>query len=636
MADETYEAALRLVLQDELTNALNRTQAKSDQFSKATAGSWKKAFIDIKTAANRAAQDINRGQRMIRSGAMTAAAGIAAAAPLALAAKAAGTFQDGMAEVATLTDKSAKQITAAFGPIVNETRRTFGKEAQSTIKALYDGFSAGVPKTQEAAKEYLDATGQMALGGKTDMAAAADAITTVKNAWAFQGLSFQQIVDQTFAGVQEGKTTVTELSASMGQAAATVSSARIKYEEFIGATAALTAAGVKTPQAMTQITAAITAINKPSLEASKAFKKIGAEITPLTLKNRGFAGTLDYITERVNRHTTSEEKRKELMNKMFSSVEAMRAVTLLAGDANEKFKDSTEKAAKAQGLMGGAADKMREGPMHKYRQAVQDTQIAWENFGTIVAPIFTNLLDEFGPVVKSVSDWVQENDALVQTLAVTVLWLSAAAVAFGVLKAAMGVALIIKGVATALWGMNAALLANPIVLIAAAVVAGLVGWAAMIYLVITRTEEVGLAFQYMGLIAQGVFNEIQLAVFETFQKITDFLTPLKEAIGIEIKGDWTSNIEEQQRDLDRINREMDANLNETRIIMERREELDAGKKGGGGGDLNLGGITNNITLPVNALTGTVDPEGLAKQIAEETRKEMEKVKKQKNREDIGK
>lgn len=633
MSDETYEAALRLVLQDELTNALRRTQAKSDQFSKATASKWKQAFTDIKTAANRAAEDINRGQAMIRSGAMTAAAGIAAAAPLALAAKAAGTFQDGMAEVATLTDKSAKQITASFGPIVNETRRTFGKEAQGTIKALYDGFSAGVPKTQEAARLYLKATGEMSLGGKTDMGAAADAITTVKNAWAFQGLSFQQIVDQTFAGVQEGKTTVTELSASMGQAAATVAGARVKYEEFIGATAALTAAGVKTPQAMTQIAASIMAINKPSSEAAKMYAKIGAEITPLTLSQKGFAGTLDLIKEKVNAYTASEEERKSIMNVLFSSLEANKAVTLLSGDANEKFKDSTEKAAKAQGLMGEAADKMREGPMHKYRQAVQDTQIAWENFGAIVAPIFTNLLDEFGPIVKSVSDWVQENDALVQTLAVTVLWLSAAAVAFGVLKAAMGVALIIKGVATALWGMNAALLANPIVLIAAVMIASVAAIGAAIYLLVTRTDEVGLAFQYMGLIAQEAFNNLQLAVFETLQSIIQGINKIP---GVTVPIDFKSNIKEQEKDLDRVSKAMDENLSEARVVMERREELEAQKSGKGGGDvLNLGGITNNITLPTNALTGTVDPEGLAKQIAEETRKEMEKAKKQKNRENIG-
>ena len=632
MANEQYEAALRIVLQDELTNALKNAEARSNAAAKGTEKGWRNAFDGMKRGIEDAQRTIDRGQSQIRSGAMTMAAGIGMAAPLALAAKAAGTFQDGMAEVATLTDKSARQITASMGPIVNETRRAFGQDAQGTIKALYDGFSAGVPKTEEAARLYLNATGQMALGGKTDMAAAADAITTVKNAWEFEGLSFQQIVDQTFSGVRDGKTTVTELSASMGQAAATVASARIKYVEFIGATAALTSAGVKTPQAMTQISAAITAINKPSLEAQKAFKKVRAEITPLTLTQKGLGGTLDYITEKVNAHTSSEEKRKELLNQMFSSVEAMRAVTLLAGDANDKFKESTNNAAKSMGIGGKAADKMREGPMHRYRQAIQDTQIAWEGFGTIAAPIFANLLDAFQPILKGVTDWVQENDALVQTLAVTVLWIAALTVGFGLLKVAMGIAMVIKGVAAAIWAMNVALIANPIVLLAAAVVVsvGLIGVA--IYLLITRTEEVGLAFQYLGLSIQEVFNDAQKYIYIALQGIIDGINKIP---GVNIPIEFKSNIKEQEDDILRINKKMDQNLNETRLVMERRDELNASGSGNANsGGFSMGDITNTITL--TALPGfeTVDPDGLAKKIADETKKAAEKAAKQKNREKL--
>jgi len=642
MADEQFEAALRLILQDELTNALKRVEAVSNETAKGTEKGWKGAFKGIQAGMKKAQQQIQKGQQQIRSGALTMAAGVGMAAPLALAAKAAGTFQDGMAEVATLTDQSAAQITAAFGPIVNETRRAFGKDAQGTIKALYDGFSAGVPKTQEAARLFLQSTGQMALGGKTDMAAAADAITTVKNAWQFEGLSFKEIVDQTFVGVQEGKTTVGELSQSMGQAAATVAGARVRYQEFIGAVAALTSAGVKTPQAMTQISMAVNALNKPSKDAQKAFKAVGAEITPLTLQQRGLAGTLDYLTERINASTTSEEKRKELMNSMFGSIEALKAVTLLAGDANDKFKSSTQKAGEDVGAMGRAADKMREGPMHKYRQAIQDTQIAWETFGTVTAPILADLLETLTPIVRDIADWIEENRSLVSGLAVATLVVAGLTVAFGALKMAMGVVNIIRGVTTAMWSLNAAVIANPIMLLVvglAIAAAAFIYWG---YTIATKSDEVGLAFQYLGLSIREVFNQIQLWIFESLEaisrKLDPFFAKIEKLTGKDFSFGFKANVEEQKKDLEDTRKAMEENLNDTRRIMERRQELEAqkGGKGGGAGDFNVGGITNHIDLSgFGGDIGTLDPQGLAEHIAKETAKSMEKEKKQKNRENIG-
>lgn len=642
MADETFEAALRLVLRDELTKALKNTRSKSDAAAKGTAKGWTKAFATMRKGMSKAQKDIQKGQQQIRSGLTTVAAGLTIAAPLALAAKSAATFQDQMAEVATLTKKSAKEITAEFGPIVNATRTTFGKEAQGTIKALYDGFSAGVPKTKAAADAYLKATGEMALGGKTDMASAADAITTVKNAWAFEGLSFKQIADQTFAGVQAGKTTIDELSASMGQAASTVAGARIKYQEFIGATAALTAAGVKTPQAMTQIAASIAAIQKPSAEAAKMYKKIGAVITPLTFKTRGYAGTIDYIKGKVDAHTKSEDKRAEIFNTLISSVEAGRAVFALAGDQNAKFKESVDEAAKSQGLMGEAADKMREGPMFKYKQAIQESKIAWEAFGAVTAPIFSDLLEDISPVVKDITAWTRENRDLVKTLATAALWISALTVAFGLLKAAMGVAMVIKGVTTALWSMNAALFANPFVLVAAAVVVAVGLVAGGLYMLITRTDEVGLFFQYMGLTIKQVWYNVKTDTFEALNSISEMVDPLtkklKSLTGLDLGFDFSANVKLAKGDAAQVEKEIEDVLRLQNAISTRREELEAKNKGkgvGGGIDtMNLGGITNNLILPAGVPISQVDIDALGIQMEKKTIAAMKKAKKQKNREKV--
>ena len=631
---EEFEAALRLVLKDEVTQGLAMTTQASNTAASKTAKGWKGAFGTMEKHAQKAHKTIQRGQGQIRSGAITMAAGAAMAAPLVLAAKAAATFEEGMAEVATLTKQSATEITASFGPIVNATRKTFGVDAQNTIKALYDGFSAGVPKTKEAAAEYLKATGQMAQGGKTDMAAAADAITTVKNAWAFEGLSFKEIVDQTFSGVRDGKTTVTEMSASMGQAAATVAGARVKYHEFIGAIAALTLAGVKTPQAMTQISAAISAISKPSDEATKAFKRVRAEITPLTIEQRGLGGTFEYLTGKINAYTKDEEKRKSLINEMFGSLEALKAVTLLAGDSADKFAESTDNAANSTGAMSDAARKMTEGPMHDYRQSVQDTQVVWESFGRTVTPMFSDMLKMTQLIISDTTEWASENEDLVDTLTKAVLVVGGLTMAIGAAKIILGFTTMIKGATLAIWGMNAGLLANPVTWMALGMVAAVGAISIALYTLITRSEDVGLAFEYLGLSILKVFADIMLSINETIASIVE---KVQSVTGIDIGVNVKENVQGTQDYSDELQGRMDAVLNQQRLTTERREELNAKKAGGGDAaaeaPLSIGGINIDLKLP-NVPISQQDLDKLGIDIEKKTIDAMRKVAKQKSREAV--
>lgn len=656
MADEQYEAALRLVLQDELTNALSRARSRSNTEARQTARGWTGAFSRMQTGAKKAADEIMKGQRQIKSGALTAASGVAVAAPLALAAKAAGVFQDGMAEVATLTNRSAADITASFGPIVNATRRTFGVEAQDTIKALYDGFSAGVPQTLKGAKAYLDAASQMKVGGATNMAAAGAAIMTVQNAWKFQGLSFKEVSDQMFSGVQGGVTTIGELSASIGNAASTVAGARVPFYEFMGSVAALTSAkgAGSTSRVMTELAASIIAIQKPSAEAAKLYKKIGAEVDPLTFKTRGYAGSIDYIRDKVNAYTKDEAERIEIFQKLIGSIEAGKAVFALAGDQNKKLKEEIDNAKDSTNGMGVAARKMTEGPMHQYRQSVEDTKIAWETFGTVTAPIFSEMMSVIQLIVSDVTEWIEENRELTETISMIVLAISGLLVVLGALKMLMGVVTMIKAVTTAFWAMNSAILANPVTWVVAAI--ALIAGA--LYMLITRTEDVTLFFQYMGLNIQKVFNEMQLTVFKALKYIDELLTPvtstIKELTGVDLSINWSSNIKEQQQDLKDVESSMTDIFNTQRAVTARREELSGDRTGKAietlkpvgtvRGDVlrtpasetkvDIGGITNVLQLPdVPISQQSLDQLGL--KVEQATIKAIKKAAKQKSREKIG-
>jgi TP901 family phage tail tape measure protein len=627
MADETFESALRLVLQDELTNALVRTQKRSDGIAQDTEKGWRKSFAKMRKGMDDAAKKIQKGQQQIKSGFVTMLKGVAVVSPLALAAKSAAEFSDGMAEVSTLTKSSAAEIEGSLGPIVNATRRAFGQQSQATIKALYDGLSSGVPQTQKAVKDYLDATGAMALGGATDMASAADAITTASNAWKFEGLSFMQIADQMFAGVQEGKTTVTELSASLGQVAATASGARITFSETIGAIAALTAAGNKTPRAMTQITQLISALQKPSGEAARQMKKVGVEITATTLQSKGLAGTLDDITAKVNAHTKSEDERKKILGDIFGPIDSMKAALLLAGDQNQKFKDSTDKARKSTGLMGEAADKMKSGPMFQYKQAIEETKIAWEAFGSVTAPILADLLRDIKPVIKSVTTWVRENRSLVGTLAKVVLGIGGFIAALGAIKVAAGVITVIRGVAGAVQTLSAALYANPIILIITLIVALLATMAVGIHRWTTRTDEMVTQTEINFTVLLLLFTNLKRVALQQFDDIINaWRTLTSEVGGGEFKKSTLAvSATNEQKALSRKLADASVKLQG----LERTRE--AGAAGAGGAGDIITNTIGKIEMPITLQNGG---EAEAKKLMQHLDKGLKKAKKQKDREGL--
>ena len=153
-----FATSWEIQLKDQFSNQMKKIEGKSVKAAKKTQGAWAKAGTGISKSFNKMAVSFGA---LIGVGAVVNV--------MKNATKSFLDFEQGMAEVATLTDMSTKQVITNFGGIVEATQTTFGKNQQDVIKALYDGFSAGVPVTKLAAKEYLDAVGKMAIAGVTDM-----------------------------------------------------------------------------------------------------------------------------------------------------------------------------------------------------------------------------------------------------------------------------------------------------------------------------------------------------------------------------------------------------------------------------------------------------------------------------------
>ena len=96
------------------------------------------------------------------------------------AARAALDFGAAMSEVSTLLKDTSGM--AALTTNVRALTREFGGDHVTEAKALYQIISAGATDAAQAT-DLLRVSNQLALGGVTDVATAADGLTTILNAW---------------------------------------------------------------------------------------------------------------------------------------------------------------------------------------------------------------------------------------------------------------------------------------------------------------------------------------------------------------------------------------------------------------------------------------------------------------------
>lgn len=300
-------------------------------------------------------------------------------------------FSESMGEVSTLLDD-----TSGMPALTREVRaltRQYGGDVNKNAKALYDIISAGANGSAEA-MGTLDTANRLAIGGVTDVSISADGLTSVLNAYGIEASRAVEVSDKFFTTVRQGKTTVPELSQSIGQVAPLAATAEVGLSELLSAVAALTAAGVKTPQAITGIRSAISNILKPSKQATDLAAELGIQFDAQALKARGLSGFLNEVAEATQGNT-------EQMSLLFGDVEGLNAALALTGNAADSFAESMDAMEDSAGATDEAVAKMMDTPARKkarFKAAVNDVLLSLGDAATSMTPLLeglTELIDRF-------------------------------------------------------------------------------------------------------------------------------------------------------------------------------------------------------------------------------------------------
>jgi TP901 family phage tail tape measure protein len=403
----------------------------------------------------------------------------------------------GLREVVTLTGDTGDAANATFGEfstLVADLSKEFGIAQSVLTGGLYQALSAGVPK--DNALEFMQVASQAAIAGVTDVETAVDGLTTIVNAFGLDTEEAQAVADSMFAAVKGGKTTFEELSASLFNVGPAAAAAGVSFEEVNAAIATMTAAGVPTAQATTQIRAAMVGLQKPSKELDAIFQSLGYDSAQLAIESEGLGFALDAVKD------ASGGSNGQLQT-LLGSVEAVSAVNILAGTGAGKFADELNRQSDAAGSVQDAFDEIDKSRVLE-RQAV-----AFQNMGIAIGNVLIPFMEVLVPLFTGFAEYVSKNS-----------------VVFTILAGIFG------ALAIAILAVNFALNANPIVKVITLVAALAAGIVLLVNWLVTLYGGWTKLFTDIG----AGFVEFVLAIGRGLKQIDAFFLAVFQGIGSVAKG----------------------------------------------------------------------------------------------------
>lgn len=352
------------------------------------------AYVDVRAKFDKLDKDLGG----LKSKVSTALTGVAVAGGAALAGlgiavtkfstdsiKEFASFEQGMNEVFTLLPGITQETMDKMSKDVLNFSKEFGTLPEEVIPALYQAISAGVPP--ENVFDFLGTAQKAAIGGVTDLETSVDGISSVVNAYGEDVITASEASDLMFTAVKQGKTNVDELSKSLFNVTPTAASLGVKFGNVTAALASMTAQGVPTSVATTQLRQLLVELSKEGSAASETFKEIsGQSFADFISAGGNVQGALQLMEE----HAAGANLN---VSDLFGSVEAGNAALALTGGGTETFTKNLAEMEESGGAAATAFEQMDTG----IGRAGERAQALWSTIkigvGDALEPLISSLIE---------------------------------------------------------------------------------------------------------------------------------------------------------------------------------------------------------------------------------------------------
>lgn len=300
-------------------------------------------------------------------------------------------YETAIAKVGTIADTTKVPI-GELKEQITDLSGTMGIAAGDLAEATYQAISAGQDTGDAVA--FAGQAAKLAAAGFTSSSSAVDILTTALNAYGLGADKATHVSDVLLTTQNLGKTSVDELSASMGRVIPLAAAYGVNVENLSSGLAIMTANGIATAEATTYTKSMLNELGDTGSTVGKILQKeTGQGFAELMDSGKSLGDVLQVLYDSVGGDSTQ-------FAALWSSVEAGTGALSLANSGAEKFNNVLGQMVNSSGATETAYTTMTDTMAHRMESLKTNAQ----NLGIA---LFDSVSGKLGAAVSLASDYLQ-------------------------------------------------------------------------------------------------------------------------------------------------------------------------------------------------------------------------------------
>lgn len=300
-------------------------------------------------------------------------------------------FETAVAKVGTIADTTKVPI-GELKEQITDLSGTMGIAAGDLAEATYQAISAGQDTGDAVA--FAGQAAKLAAAGFTSSSSAVDILTTALNAYGLGADKAGHVSDVLLTTQNLGKTSVDELSASMGRVIPLAAAYKVNVENLSSGLAIMTANGIATAEATTYTKSMLNELGDTGSTVGKILQKeTGQGFAELMDSGQSLGDVLQVLYDSVGGDATK-------FAALWSSVEAGTGALSLANSGAEKFNDVLAQMENSSGATETAYTTMTDTMAHRMESLKT-------NAANLGIALFDSVSGKLGAAVSLASGYLQ-------------------------------------------------------------------------------------------------------------------------------------------------------------------------------------------------------------------------------------
>lgn len=294
-------------------------------------------------------------------------------------------YETSLAKVGTIADLGKLSI-QKLGSQITDMSNTMGIAATDIAEATYQAISAGQDTAN--AVEFAGQAAKLATAGFTSTTSAVDILTTALNAYGLSADQAGHVSDVLLTTQNLGKTSVDELSSSMGRVIPLAAAYNVSVENLSSGLAVMTANGIATAEATTYTKSMLNELGDTGSTVGKILQaETGKSFAQLNAEGKSLGDVLQILYDNVGGDSTA-------FAGLWSSVEAGTGALSLASGGADKFNGVLAQMVDSAGATDTAYQTMTD----TFQHSMESLQITAENLSI-------DLFEAMEPGLKEAANW---------------------------------------------------------------------------------------------------------------------------------------------------------------------------------------------------------------------------------------